>query len=224
MKSKVTVIILIVVIVFLGALSFFFGYKFLNSDEKINELIAQVESLTNENQEIQTQLGQGGEANGTQNEVQTVEKLIIPKFDYEKGSTYNGEKLSYDGYTCYTDTGSCYIKGNTANYQNSSSNSNEKHTYTIDENIVDVVRTWISDGSNIATCILGESGNVYINLLGNNGDNMTKIDSVSNICRLFVTTLTNEQGRQLRTIVGVDTDGNNHDICTIYNNTISRIW
>ena len=47
MKSKVTVIILIVVIVFLGALSFFFGYKFLNSDEKINELIAQVESLTN---------------------------------------------------------------------------------------------------------------------------------------------------------------------------------
>ena len=221
MKSKVTVIILIVIIVFLGALSFFFGYKFLNSAEKINELIAQVESLTNENQEIQTQLGQGGEADGTQNEVQTVEKLIIPKFDYEKGSTYNGENLSYDGYTCYTDTGYCYVKENTANF---SSNSNEEYTYTIDENVVDAVRTWIGQGSNIATCLLGESGNVYINLLGNNGDNMTKIDSVSNICRLFVTTLTDGQGRQLRTIVGVDTDGNNHDICTIYNNTITRIW
>ena len=220
MKSKVTVIILIVVIVFLGALSFFFGYKFLNSDEKINELIAQVESLTNENQKIQTQLGQGGEADGTQNEVQTVEKLIIPKFDYEKGSTYNGENLSYDGYTCYTDTGYCYVKGNTANF---SSNSNEEYIYTIDENIVDAVRTWIGQGSNIATCLLGESGNVYINLFGRD-NNMTKIDSVSNICRLFVTTLTDRQGRQLRTIVGVDTDGNNHDICTIYNNTITRIW
>ena len=220
MKSKVTVIILIVVIVFLGALSFFFGYKFLNSDEKINELIAQVESLTNENQEIQTQLGQGGEAVGTQNEVQTVEKLIIPKFDYEKGSTYNGENLSYDGYTCYTDTGYCYVKENTANF---SSNSNEEYTYTIDENVVDAVRTWIGQGSNIATCLLGESGNVYINLFGRD-NNMTKIDSVSNICRLFVTTLTDGQGRQLRTIVGVDTDGNNHDICTIYNNTITRIW
>ena len=220
MKSKVTVIILIVIIVFLGALSFFFGYKFLNSDEKINELIAQVESLTNENQEIQTQLGQGGEADGTQNEVQTVEKLIIPKFDYEKGSTYNGENLSYDGYTCYTDTGYCYVKENTANF---SSNSNEEYTYTIDENVVDAVRTWIGQGSNIATCLLGESGNVYINLFGRD-NNMTKIDSVSNICRLFVTTLTDGQGRQLRTIVGVDTDGNNHDICTIYNNTITRIW
>ena len=220
MKSKVTVIILIVVIVFLGALSFFFGYKFLNSDEKINELIAQVESLTNEKQEIQTQLGQGGEADGTQNEVQTVEKLIIPKFDYEKGSTYNGENLSYDGYTCYTDTGYCYVKENTANF---SSNSNEEYTYTIDENVVDAVRTWIGQGSNIATCLLGESGNVYINLFGRD-NNMTKIDSVSNICRVFVTTLTDGQGRQLRTIVGVDTDGNNHDICTIYNNTISRIW
>ena len=220
MKSKVTVIILIVVIVFLGALSFFFGYKFLNSDEKINELIAQVESLTNEKQEIQTQLGQGGEADGTQNEVQTVEKLIIPKFDYEKGSTYNGENLSYDGYTCYTDTGYCYVKENTANF---SSNSNEEYTYTIDENVVDAVRTWIGQGSNIATCLLGESGNVYINLFGRD-NNMTKIDSVSNICRLFVTTLTDGQGRQLRTIVGVDTDGNNHDICTIYNNTITRIW
>ena len=88
---------------------------------------------------------------------------------------------------------------------------------------MDAVRTWIGQGSNIATCLLGESGNVYINLFGRD-NNMTKIDSVSNICRLFVTTLTDGQGRQLRTIVGVDTDGNNHDICTIYNNTITRIW
>ena len=42
MKSKITLIILIVVIVFLGALTFFFGYKYLNSDEKINELTAQL--------------------------------------------------------------------------------------------------------------------------------------------------------------------------------------
>ncbi len=222
MKSKITIIILIVVIVFLGSLSFFFGYKFLNSDKKVNELTAQVESLSNEKQEIEAQLEKYEETDSTQNEVQTVEKVIRTKFDYEKGSTYNGEKLSYNGYTCYTDTGSCVVNGNTANF--SSLNGNEKHTYTIDEQIVDVVRTWIGEGSNEATCLLGESGDVYINLLGNNGDNMTKIDSVSNICRLFVTTLTNEQGRYLRTIVGVGADGNNYDICAIYNNTVRRIW
>lgn len=45
MKSKITLIILIVVIVFLGALSFFFGYKYLNSNDKVNELTAQVTDL-----------------------------------------------------------------------------------------------------------------------------------------------------------------------------------
>ena len=84
MKSKITLIVLIVVIVFFAALSFFFGYKYLNSDEKINELTAQVESLSNEKQELEVQLGDKEETENIQNEVQTVEKLTIPKIDNNK--------------------------------------------------------------------------------------------------------------------------------------------
>ena len=76
MKSKITLIVLIVVIVFFAALSFFFGYKYLNSDEKINELTAQVEQLSN-NQNVQEETEQ-------EQQVQTVEKLAIPQIDLNK--------------------------------------------------------------------------------------------------------------------------------------------
>lgn len=76
MKSKITLIVLIVVIVFFAALSFFFGYKYLNSDEKINELTAQVEQLSN-NPNIQEETTQ-------EPQVQTVEKLAIPQIDLNK--------------------------------------------------------------------------------------------------------------------------------------------
>lgn len=212
MKNKVILLILVAIIILFAVLAVLFAYKYINVKESLADLNSQIDTLNNE-------LNSNKEE-AVEKEVQ--EKYIIPKFDYEKGATYNDENFSYDGYACYTDTGVCYIEGNTANFQTSS--SNEEYTYTIDENIIDAVRTWVNDGSNIAMCLLGESGNVYINFFNSKGDNsMTKIESLSNICRLFVTTSTDEQGRKLRTIVGVDINGNNHDICAIYSDTIEKI-
>lgn len=57
MKSKITLSILIVVIIFLGALSFFFGYNYLNEKDTVKDLNEKVETLTqlteNMNQEIE---------------------------------------------------------------------------------------------------------------------------------------------------------------------------
>ena len=120
MKSRITLIILIVVIVFLGALSFFFGYKYLNSDEKINELTAQVESLSNEKQEIETQLGEKEGTDNVQNEVQTVEKLTIPKVDSSKIDASNSglevEEVLETGVIKNIDNSLSYIMGPTTSY------------------------------------------------------------------------------------------------------------
>ena len=120
MKSRITLIILIVVIVFLGALSFFFGYKYLNSDEKINELTAQVESLSNEKQEIETQLGEKEGTDNVQNEVQTVEKLTIPKVDSSKIDASNSglevEEVLESGVIKNIDNSLSYIMGPTTSY------------------------------------------------------------------------------------------------------------
>lgn len=46
MKSKITLIILLVVIIFLGALSFFFGYKYLNIKSEISTLNERIDVMT----------------------------------------------------------------------------------------------------------------------------------------------------------------------------------
>ena len=77
MKSRITLIILIVVIVFLGALTFFFGYKYLNSDEKINELTAQVTDLNTQIEEKDNIIQQNEEEkNNVTEETQEVEQNV----------------------------------------------------------------------------------------------------------------------------------------------------
>ena len=74
MKSRITLIILIVVIVFLGALSFFFGYKYLKKKKKINELTAQVTDLNTQIEEKDNIIKQNEEkSNNAVEEVPQVE-------------------------------------------------------------------------------------------------------------------------------------------------------
>lgn len=79
MKSKISLIILLVVIVFLGALSFFLGYKYFGEKDTVKALNSQIEILKNE-QAINEQ-----NSSNTENGVsQVVENLTIPKFDSSK--------------------------------------------------------------------------------------------------------------------------------------------
>lgn len=213
MKSKVTLIILVGIILVLATLSIFFAYKYISTKDTLADVNSQVETLTNELNTKKEEI--------VKTEVQ--EKYIIPKFDYEKGATYKDDTLSYSGYSAYTPRGYFGVQGNTALFvmENSETNYYEEHTYTIDEKIVDAVRGLVGQGSNEATCLVGESGNVYVNYLGANGDDtMTRIDSLSNICRVFVTRSTNQHGVGLGTVVAVDVYGNNYDLCEIYNDII----
>lgn len=89
MKSKITLSILIIVIIFLGILSFFFGYKYLDEKNSVNELNTQIEELKNANK-------QNGESSKPSEIAEnTIEKLAIAKIDTSKveiddGYTYTG--------------------------------------------------------------------------------------------------------------------------------------
>lgn len=43
MKSKITLVILLVIIIFLGALSFYFGYEYFKTKDEVNALNSQVD-------------------------------------------------------------------------------------------------------------------------------------------------------------------------------------
>lgn len=79
MKSKISLVVLLVVIIFLGALSFFLGYKYLNEKDTVKALNSQVEILKNE-QVINEQNSSNTDNTGTK----VVEKLAIPKFNSSK--------------------------------------------------------------------------------------------------------------------------------------------
>ncbi len=79
MKSKITLVILLVIIIFLGSLSFFLGYKWYKEKDNVQALNIQIEILKNE-QEINEQNNNNTE-NGAS---QVVEVLAIPKFDSNK--------------------------------------------------------------------------------------------------------------------------------------------
>lgn len=119
MKSKITLIILISVIVFLGALSFFFGYKYLNSNDKVNELTKQVESLSKEKEEIQVQVNEE-ENKEVEKEIKTVEKLAIAKLDPNKVDTSRSgldvEEVIESGVSKSIDNTLSYIVGPTTSY------------------------------------------------------------------------------------------------------------
>lgn len=99
MKSKITLIILLVVILFLAALSFFFGVNYFQSKGKIDELNEQVLAYTNEIEELKNQ------------EPVTETKMVMPKFDpnkvdasqrenvYVSAEEYGSNKQAITGFT-----------------------------------------------------------------------------------------------------------------------------
>ncbi len=123
MKSKITLIILIVVIVFLGALSFFFGYKYLDTNDKVNELTAQVDTLNKEKEEIQAQINEENNEEDNKEaepEIQVVEKLTIAKLDPNKvdisRSGLDVEEVIENGVKKNLSTDLDYIVGPTTSY------------------------------------------------------------------------------------------------------------
>lgn len=79
MKSKITLVILLVIIIFLGALSFYFGYEYFKTKDEVNALNSQVDILKKEQV-----LNESNKEIIENDENEVVETLSIPKFDSNK--------------------------------------------------------------------------------------------------------------------------------------------
>lgn len=93
MKSKITLIILLVVIVFLSALSFFFGYKYLNANDEVKSLKERIDVMTKlvEDMDENQQKVEDGKDDETENVKKSIE---IPKFDEKKVDISARESLN----------------------------------------------------------------------------------------------------------------------------------
>lgn len=78
MKSKITLVVLLLTIVCLAGASIFFGYKYFNEKENVTILTSEVETLRESNEEKQE------ETEPSQVIENTIEKLAIAKFDGNK--------------------------------------------------------------------------------------------------------------------------------------------
>ena len=222
MKSKITLIILIVVIVFLGALTFFFGYKYLNSDEKINELTAQVESLSNEKQELEVQLGNKEETENIQNEVQTVEKLTIPKIDNNKIDAANSgleiEEVLESGVIKNIDNSLSYIIGPTTSYYSGGESNydfqfrlNDKKYNFDGKQIVDVQTQSHGTATSAYIIVLLDDGTIQYALKNyDTTDLQFKEYDLKNVVRIMQVAVKTTSGRATSRVGAITSDGYTH--------------
>lgn len=84
MKSKVTLIILLSVILFLGALSFFFGYHYLKTGDELEALTARVNELTQTPETDGDVVDDTTDTTVDEPTVVQTEKLAIANFDASK--------------------------------------------------------------------------------------------------------------------------------------------
>ena len=222
MKSKITLTILIVVIVFLGALSFFFGYKYLDSDEKINELTAQVESLNNEKQEIETQLGNKEGTDNVQNEVQSVEKLTIPKVDNSKIDASNSglevEEVLESGVSKSIDNTLSYIIGSKTSYSSSGVTNydfqfrlNDKKYNFVGKQIVDVQIQSHGTATSAYIIVLLDDGTIQYALKNyDTTDLQFKEYDLKDVVRIMQVAVKTTNGRITSRVGAITSDGYTH--------------
>lgn len=205
MKSKITLIILLVIIFFLGALSFFLGYKYYESNNKVSELNLQIENMSKEENEKSL------EEEKTDNKV--LDDGVIYKYNPSKIVNFDAEYISayYEGVY----RGSLTINGNKVTIvlpENGSLNgSNNREEFYFNEEIVSVVSSTIGQGQIEMIAFLSESGKVYISYGDKDLSDNIELTNLPKIYKLVCTTYSNEIGI-FGTIVGIDADGNGYDL------------
>ena len=102
MKSKISLIILIVIIIFFIALSFFFGYEYMNEKKEVENLNSKIENLEKEKEEIATQKETTSQSQG---QVVEVEKYKVVHLDKNRVKFRKNDasilSLSYDSYSTF---------------------------------------------------------------------------------------------------------------------------
>lgn len=206
MKSKITLVILLLLIVCLCGTSVFFGYNYFNEKENVTNLTSQVESLKEsyEEKEEETEPSQVIE--------NIVETFKIPEFD---GNKVEGRATSVEEQGRIINVGEASVAiGNRSTLGNKSQQvfRYRDNNYTFGENggpnIIDAIYGTYNDGSSYYYAVLLEDGTVYYAKEQVNFE-FKKVD-LENAVRIIQLKVTDENGHIAGRLGVITDDGVTH--------------
>lgn len=215
MKSKITLVILLVIIIFLGALSFYFGYEYFKTKDEVNALNSQVDILKNE-QVINEQ----NSSNTENEENQVVEVLSIPKFDSSKVDTSARESAKptnikeIGNYTYEDDNSFNYMIGPAGDLGAQINYKGRKYNLSDKANIVDVA--YQSPGYNGANFVLFllDDGTIKYTFISYNDNENTELEikdyNLINVVALKRLSYTGATGKIIPCVGAITSDGITH--------------
>lgn len=208
MKSKITLVVLLLTIVCLAGASIFFGYKYFNEKENVTILTSEVETLRESNEEKQE------ETEPSQVVENTIEKLAIAKFD---GNKVEGNFSSVEEQGRIITVGEASVAvgdrsslGNKANQVFRYRDNNYVFGENGGPNIIDALYGTYDDGSSYYYAVLLEDGTVYY--AKEQVSFEFKKVNIENAVRILPLKTTSENGRILGRLGVITDDGVTHVI------------
>ena len=200
MKSKITLVILLLLIVCLAGTSIFFGYSYFNEKENVTTLTSQVETLRESNEEKQE------ETAPSQVIENIVEKLAIAKFD---GNKVEGKASSVEEQASVA-LGNRNTLGNKSQQVFRYRDVNYVFGDNGGPNIVDAIYGTYNDGGSYYYAVLLEDGTVQYAKEQANFE-FKKVD-IENAVRIVQLKITDENGRTGGRLGVITDDGVTHII------------
>ena len=208
MKSKITLVILLLIIICLAGTSIFFGYSYFNEKENVTTLTSEVETLRESNEEKQE------ETEPSQVIENIVERLAIAKFD---GNKVEGKASSVEELGRIVSVGQASVAiGNRSTLGNKSQQVFRYRdvNYVFGDNggpnIVDAIYGTYNDGSSYYYAVLLEDGTVQYAKEQANFE-FKKVD-IENAVRIVQLKITDENGRTGGRLGVITDDGVTHII------------
>lgn len=216
MKSKITLIVLLSVIFFLGALSFFLGYHYFKTQDEIDTLTGIVNELTKApevGEDVVVDETVNTDATATEPTVKEVEKLAIAKFDPNK---IDGVVESVEEIQNTISIGNAKVLRQMAGgeimggYNGTIFELNGKNYTFGGTKIVDAIYASYGDGSASYYAVLLEDGTVQYAMSGY--DLIFKKSTLENVVRIISLKTTTAEGRIVCTLGAITSDGVTHII------------
>lgn len=202
MKSKITLVILLVVMIGFVTLSIFLGFRNIEANKKVDELNLKIEGLTNQIEEEQKLEEKNNKVN---------EPFI--KYDPSKIANNNGEYNSEYMEGTYRGTLSIDGKKVVFNLINFATDYKENKEFNLDENIVSAIKSSLGQGEAELNVFLSETGKVYVNFEAPHMEDKTiELTNLPKIYKIVATSYSTEHVRHSSTVVGIDADGNAYDL------------
>lgn len=211
MKSKITLIVVVTIMIFLLSCIFFLGYNCLKSENNIQALNKKIDSLT-QLQEIESQKTEG-RTTAEPSQVVETEKLAIAKLESDK---IEGDVTKVEEMFNTIKIGNATVRrqstGNEmiGNYQGQILEYNDKNYTFNGVKIIDAIYSIYGDGSSSYYAVLLEDGTVQYSIEMN--ELQFKKVELDNIVRIISLKTTNSDSRIISTLGVITSDGITHVI------------